>query len=262
MGARQVIIEVMRSARQYQSSKIELNWRYLVLRIFLCLVFIPIVVLFINTFFASSFRVTDDSMLPLISSGELFFSSQLSYGAHLPGFGLRFPGFNAPQRGDVVIIIPPYYSKSEIRSRFEPFYRILSFGHDFSIFSSGEKPLGRYLISRIIGIPGDGIKLQESTAFIRPEGTEIFVNEIELIPEINPDVSDILPEGWLPSFPLGGNYGEITLQEGEYYILSDNRVHNNDSRIWGPISKSEIHSRVFFRYWPFSELGNLNHVKG
>ena len=253
--------EVMRSAQQYQSSKIQFSWRFLVIRIFICLVFIPVCVLFVRTFFVSSFRVTDDSMVPSISRGELFFSSQISYGAHLTGLRFRFPGFNNPQRGDVVIIIPPYYPKSDLKSFFEPAFRVLSFDSAFLNFSSDGIPLGRYLISRIIGIPGDSIKIQESTAFIRPKGTEIFVSEIELMPEIKISTIDVLPEGWLPSFPLGGNYAEISLQEGEYFVLSDNRRHNSDSRIWGPISKSDIHGRVIFRYWPISELGSLNRVE-
>jgi signal peptidase I len=95
-------------------------------------------------------------------------------------------------------------------------------------------------IKRIIGVPGDKVKI---------ENGQVFVNDSTL-PE------DYLPEG---TFTLGG----ATLKEGEetivpedkYLVFGDNRNQSSDSRAWGFITRDEIVGKVFFRYWPPTTFG-------
>jgi signal peptidase I len=95
-------------------------------------------------------------------------------------------------------------------------------------------------IKRIIGIPGDKVKI---------ENGQVFVNDSAL-PE------DYLPEG---TFTLAG----ATLREGEetivpedkYLVFGDNRNQSSDSRAWGFITRDEIVGKVFFRYWPPTTFG-------
>lgn len=97
-------------------------------------------------------------------------------------------------------------------------------------------------IKRIIAIPGDTIKIED---------TKVFVNG-GAIPE------NYLPEG-TPTLP-GAFLTEkstIKLSPNQYFVVGDNRTHSSDSREWGPITKQEIVGRAFFRYWPPQAMGLL-----
>ena len=54
--------------------------------------------------------------------------------------------------------------------------------------------------------------------------------------------------------------GPIVLGAGEYFVSGDNRPYSSDSRAWGPIKKSHIVGKAFFRYWPASALGLIKAV--
>lgn len=107
------------------------------------------------------------------------------------------------------------------------------------VFRSPEQPNIDF-IKRVIGLPGEKIKLQNGKVFI--------INEAH-------------PEGFL----LGEDYleegtiteGRRTIQEGivfeiddGYIVMGDNRGRSSDSREWGVIERENIIGRVWLRYWP------------
>jgi signal peptidase I len=44
----------------------------------------------------------------------------------------------------------------------------------------------------------------------------------------------------------------VSLSEGEYYVMGDNRTSSLDSRGFGPIRKDAIIGRVWLRGWPLN----------
>ena len=99
----------------------------------------------------------------------------------------------------------------------------------------------QFFIKRVVGLPGEEIKIQEGRIRVYnpsyPEGFTLV--EPYLDPPqraTNPDVS-------------------AKLGEGEFFVLGDNRDFSSDSRIWGSLPKSLVVGRVFFRVWPFAKLG-------
>ena len=54
------------------------------------------------------------------------------------------------------------------------------------------------------------------------------------------------------------NAPEITLGEGEYYVLGDNRGQSNDSRAWGAVPKENVRGKVWMVYWPAPQVQVLN----
>ncbi|OGG50182.1 signal peptidase I [Candidatus Kaiserbacteria bacterium RIFCSPHIGHO2_01_FULL_54_36] len=101
----------------------------------------------------------------------------------------------------------------------------------------------RALIKRVIGLPGETVRLSGQTVTIlnaaHPEGFT-------------------LDEPYLdPENLTGNNFSETALEKDEYFVLGDNRHVSADSRIWGSLPRSEIVGRVFMRLYPLDEIGIL-----
>ncbi len=92
----------------------------------------------------------------------------------------------------------------------------------------------RFLIKRIIGLPGETVVIKEGNVFIRSSET----------PEFR------LEERYLRSqvyTAIQHDFSEFTIQLGsdEYAVLGDNRLQSsNDSRTFGAVPRSHIVARV------------------
>lgn len=100
-----------------------------------------------------------------------------------------------------------------------------------------------YYIKRIIGMPGETVRIDE-------EGT-IYID------------GQVLEESYgkeIIEFP-GRAYEEIELGPDEYFVLGDNRNNSTDSRMpeVGNIHRSNIIGRAWVRIWPFDKFGILKH---
>lgn len=91
----------------------------------------------------------------------------------------------------------------------------------------------RDFVKRVIGLPGDRIEIVDGRVTINGAVyTEPYVNG-----------------------PFSTNMASMTMQEGEYFVMGDNRAHSNDSRSWGPVPEKNVVGKVWLVYWPFSEMG-------
>jgi signal peptidase I len=100
----------------------------------------------------------------------------------------------------------------------------------------------KYFIKRIIGLPGETVEIKNDTVTIfnseNPNGmvlSEPYVNIDKLIPP--------------------RQNARVTLGPEEFYVLGDNRLVSSDSRIWGPVKRSFITGRPFFRLFPLDKIG-------
>ena len=102
-----------------------------------------------------------------------------------------------------------------------------------------------YYIKRIIGLPGETVRIDGSG--------NIYINE-ELLDETY-GTEAILNAGLASS--------EIILGEDEYFVLGDNRNNSTDSRFEavGNISGSDIVGRAWLRVYPFSEFGLVENIE-
>lgn len=98
----------------------------------------------------------------------------------------------------------------------------------------------KVFIKRIIGLPGERIKLLEG---------KVYINN-------NPISESYLPEGVKTqgeSFLTEDE--EITIPDNQYFVLGDNRGGSSDSREWGTVKKELVIGQAWFRYWPIPEFG-------
>ena len=88
-------------------------------------------------------------------------------------------------------------------------------------------PSVTYIIKRIIGLPGENISSS-------PAG-QILIN------------GQPVPQPWLSQavrLDPGPLITSQTIPTGKYYVLGDNRANSEDSRYFGPISRSSIVGKV------------------
>lgn len=131
-----------------------------------------------------------------VPSGSMI--STINVGDKVIGFRLSYL-FSDPKRGDIVMFNAPDKEKT-------------------------------IYIKRIIGLPGDLIKIEDNKLYINGELYE----------------EDYIKNGW------NGMTGTFTYEvpKGEYFMMGDNRDHSNDSRAWGSVKKDEIIAKAIFRYYP------------
>lgn len=100
-----------------------------------------------------------------------------------------------------------------------------------------------YYIKRIIGLPGEHVRIDDSG--------NIYINEKVLKESYGREVIQ----------DPGIARDEITLGEGEYFVLGDNRNNSSDSRdpSVGIIQKKDIIGRAWLQIYPFDEFGFIRH---
>ena len=94
-------------------------------------------------------------------------------------------------------------------------------------------------IKRVIGLPGDEIKIRDGSVYINDE---LYKEDY-----ISTDYTEAL------------NATSVKLKDNEYFVMGDNRLSNAsiDSRSFGPIEKKDIKAVAVYRILPFSEFGSL-----
>jgi len=100
-------------------------------------------------------------------------------------------------------------------------------------------------IKRIIGLPGEKIKLEKGSVFINGEKLQ----EVYL-----PSNTVTLPK----SLMIEGQ--DVLVPLNEYFVLGDNRQHSSDSRDWGTVPRSSIIGKAWLRYWPIRKISLIPQV--
>lgn len=96
-------------------------------------------------------------------------------------------------------------------------------------------------IKRVIGLPGDIVVMKDDKLFINGKEYE------EKYVQANKDniyKDQKLTEDF-----------EVTVPEGQLFVLGDNRRHSTDSRKIGCIDEDSVVGKVEFRFYPFNSIG-------
>jgi len=239
-----------RSARKYRYYDREHRGRKRVRAVVLFLLLILVLFNAVSYFLVSSFITPSAAMEPALPAGSRFLATPLTYGIRLPLFHRVIPGFRTPRRGDIVLLRPPFIEENPWYIRMGDgavrFFTLQKVTIDPSRKRDWENGI---MAKRIIGLPGDTVRMEGFRAFIRPAGESEFRPESELYPRSEPVIPP-MPENWDPEHPFSGNMNALTLGEGQYFVLSDSRSRGSDSADWGVVEGSHILMKVFFRYWP------------
>ncbi len=179
--------------------------------------------LLIQAFLVKPYQIPSGSMEPTLDIGQRVLVNRTAF------------HFGDPKPGDVVVFHPPSgvnrnaecgVPRQSDQACPEP--------------AEGESP--DTFIKRIVAGPGDTIAVRNGIPVVN--GT----------PE-QPDGYEIIPCGPGGS---GCNLPEpITIPEGHFFVMGDNRGQSDDSRFWGPLPEDQLIGKAFATYWPPNRIGGL-----
>lgn len=118
--------------------------------------------------------------------------------------------------------------------------------YDIVIFKNPNSGMDDYLIKRVIGLPGDTLEFKNG---------EIYAN------------GELLEDSFCQGYTNQGDLpvDTLTIPDGCYFVMGDNREHSLDSRFWKTssgksvpyITEQEVVAKAVFRYFPFTDIGFL-----
>lgn len=153
-------------------------------------------------------KVQGESMVPTLHENERMFVEKFTY------------WFDNPSRGDIIICrYPDSYEARDADTTY---------------------------VKRVIGLPGETIKVKDGKVFIKEAGASEFkqLNEEQYLGE---------------DYYIVGNI-EKAVPTDSVFVMGDNRNNSTDSRMVGPIKLTEILGRVHGVVYPISSIRDLDGV--
>lgn len=93
----------------------------------------------------------------------------------------------------------------------------------------------KYLIKRVIGLPGEKVKIADNKLYINDEYVEEYFLDTSVITD-DYELNGVIPEGY-------------------YFVMGDNREISLDSRRLGVFSKDQIEGKATLTIFPFTRFG-------
>ena len=114
---------------------------------------------------------------------------------------------------------------------------------DIVVFKFPEDP-ERDFIKRTIGLPGETIELRNKKVYINGKPLdEPYIRYLFPPPGDSPE----------QDADVRVHYGPVTVPQGHYFMMGDNRDNSEDSRYWGFMPREYVKGKADFIYWSFED---------
>jgi signal peptidase I len=149
------------------------------------------IAVFIRFFVIEPYRIPTQSMRPTLEPGETIFVSKWPFGSRIPFLQFRLTDGRVPERGEVVLIGHPEYSRLD-------------------------------LIKRVIGVEGDVVQVKSGRVLLNGKPLAVKIDQG------NNCGQEFLPGGksygvcWEP--PALEDFGPEKIPEGSIFVLGDFRT--------------------------------------
>ena len=210
-----------------------------------------VMALFGMTFIVQAVKVPTGSMQNTITIGDHLLVNKFIFA---PGESLPFLPQREIKRGDIIVFKYP-------GNKYNP-------ASDYE--RPDNKPITTNYVKRVIGLPGDTIRLEGRSVIVN--GQPLPEHQIEAIDHNRKDPLEIKRESarqpdqtydvyYSPDgadedyaiFKHEGNGREITVPAENYFVMGDNRNNSQDSRYWGFVPREFVIGRAMFVYWSYDE---------
>jgi signal peptidase I len=190
-----------------------LEWRATIL-------FIVLVVIPVKSAFADWNWVPSGSMNPTILEGDLVYVNKAAYDLRFPLTLYRLARWDNPARGDIIVFFSP-----EDKTR---------------------------LVKRVVGVPGDVLELRDQTLFLNGKALDYAPLSSERTADLMKALKDraIFAQEDLagvkhsvmaiPGIQAMRSFETLTVPDGHYFVMGDNRDVSKDSRYFGFVPRREI----------------------
>lgn len=202
--------------------------------------FFPVllIVFVLRGFVAEPFRIPSGSMLPTLEVGDFILVNKYQYGIRLPVLHQKIIEVDSPKRGDIMVFRWPKDNKTNY-------------------------------IKRVIGLPGDTIEYRNKQLYINGVRIEsaaagsytpfpINQRSARALNRFTQMVPAAAAADAVQYSILIDNYErakinkKLTVPEGHYFMLGDNRDHSLDSRFWGFVPDKNIVGKAFFVWFHYN----------
>ena len=188
-----------------------------------------VIAIFIITFCAQPFRIPSESMESTLLVGDFLLVNKQAGSPNPEGSAGLLPSA-AIHRGDIIVFHDPV---------------------DATL----------HLVKRVIGLPGDHLRLHNGRVFIngRPLSEPYAVyrasppdNFRDNFPRFQSADPEIDSHWWIRMRSLIDN-GELIIPTGNYFVMGDNRNDSEDSRYWGFVPREAIVGKPMLIYFSLQQ---------
>ncbi len=192
--------------------------------------------IFLRTFIVEAYRIPSGSMIPTLLVGDWLFVNKLVYGPHVPFTNYSLPGYNDPERGDVVV----FKSPTQIDQPWDP---------------------NPTLVKRLVGTPGDTLYMRKGVLYNNgavskynfPAPGETAFDSVDPLFEWQKPFSVKGSRfGEAPEQPSHDNWGPIAVPERHYFMMGDSRYNSKDSRYWSFVPRENVRGQPMFVYYAYN----------
>jgi signal peptidase I len=183
-----------------------------------------VLALAIQAFLVKPYRIPSGSMLPTVRVNQRVLVDRIGM------------DFSSPHVGDIIVFHPP---KNFDAGCANPNQGQNSGGEDAPAACSvpWKQPSTQTFIKRVVGLPGDHLSIVNGHVYRNGKRE----SDSYIVP-CDGDSSCTFPQ-------------TITVPQGDYYMMGDNRPDSEDSRFWGPVPRAWIIGKAFMTYWPPDRIG-------
>jgi len=222
--------------------------------------FFPVIlaVLLFRTFLLEPFRIPSGSMMPTLLVGDFVLVNKFAYGLRLPVTDTKILDTGEPKRGDIAVFRYPLNPKEDYIKRIigVPGDTIKVVGEDVSI---NGKPVPQTLVGEYHGTDKVSIQMEENPNM---SPVQLYTEDLDGIKHSTlhfryTETYNCLGSGGT-LLPDGGC--EWKVPQGYYFAMGDNRDDSADSRFWGFVPEQNLAGKAFFIWFSLADWHRIGTV--